>query len=42
MPIIETEKWKASPDNPNRRAYASQRTAQEVFKDLEAHLKSIG
>ena len=42
MPIIETEKWTPSPNNPNRRVYAGQRTAQEVFNDLEAHLKSIG
>jgi len=42
MPIIETENWTPSPDNPNRRVYAGQRTAQEVFDDLEAHLKSIG
>lgn len=42
MPKIETENWTPSPDNPNRRVYAGQRTAQEVFDDLEAHLKSIG
>ena len=42
MAIIETEKWTPSPDNPDRYVYAGQRTAQEVFDDLKAHLKSIG
>ena len=42
MPIIETEIWIPSPDKPGRCIYEGQRTAQEVFKDLEAHLNSIG
>ena len=42
MPKIETEIRLPSPDNPGRRVYAGQRTAQAVFDDLEAHLKSIG
>ena len=40
--MIRTDKWKPSPDNPDRKIYDGQRTAQEVFDDLEAHLKSIG
>ena len=42
MPIIETEIWTPSPDNPGRRVYEGQRTAQEVFDDLEVHLSTIG
>jgi len=42
MPIIEPEIWQPSPDNPGRRVYAGQRTAQEVFDDLKAHLNTIG
>jgi hypothetical protein len=42
MPKIETKKWSPSPDNPNKRTYAGQRAAKEVFDDLEAHLSSIG
>ena len=40
--MIQTDKWKPSPDNPNKKVYDGQRTAREVFDDLEAHLKSIG
>jgi hypothetical protein len=40
--MIRTDKWKPSPDNPGKRVYDGQRTAQEVFDDLEAHLTSIG
>jgi len=42
MPIIETAVWTPPSDNQGRRAYAGQRTAQEVFNDLEAHLRSVG
>ena len=42
MPKIETANWTPSPDNPGRRVYAGQRTAREVFDDLEAHLRSTG
>jgi len=42
MPIIDTAKWTPPPDNQGRRTYAGQRTSQEVFDDLEAHLRSIG
>lgn len=42
MARIETDKWKPSPYNPGRRIYDGQRTAQEVFDDLEAHLTAGG
>jgi len=42
MPKIETVNWIPSPGTPGRRVYADQRAAQEVFNDLEAHLRSIG
>ena len=42
MATIKTDKWLPSPDNPDRKIYDGQRTAQAVFNDLEAHLKSIG
>jgi hypothetical protein len=40
--MIQTEKWKKSTDNPGKRIYDGQRTAREIFDDLEAHLTSIG
>ena len=42
MPHIQTENWTPSPDNPGRQIYAGQRTAKEVFDDLQTHLRSIG
>jgi len=42
MPKIETANWTPPPDEHGRRTYAGQRTAREVFDDLEAHLRSIG
>jgi hypothetical protein len=40
--MIKTDKWKPSPNYPDRKIHDGQRTAQEVFDDLEAHLTSIG
>ncbi|MCL2508391.1 MAG: hypothetical protein FWF05_04365 [Oscillospiraceae bacterium] len=40
--MIRTDKQKPSPDNPDKKVYDGQRTAQAVFNDLEAHLTSIG
>jgi len=40
--MIRTDKWKAHPEDPNKRVYDGQRTAKEVFDDLEAHLTSHG
>lgn len=34
MEIIEFEKWKPSAEDPRKREYAGQRTAQEVFEEL--------
>jgi len=42
MPIIETELWKISPDNPRALIFDSQRIAQDIFDELEAHLKADG
>ena len=42
MPIIETEIWKRSPDNPRALIFDSQRVAQDIFNELEAHLKTEG
>ena len=40
--MIRTDKWKPSPDDPDKKVYDGQRTAQAVFNDLETHLTSIG
>jgi len=40
--MIQTEKWKPSPDDPGKKIYDGQRTAREVFDDLETYLTSIG
>ena len=42
MAIIETEIWKISPDNPRALIFDSQRAAQDIFNELEAHLKADG
>ena len=42
MKIIELEKWTPSADDPRRREYAGQRTAQEVFEELKYRLESQG
>lgn len=42
MPIIETEIWKPNPERPGTIIFDSQRIAQDVFTELEAHLKADG
>ena len=42
MPIIETEIWKRSPDNPRALIFDSQRVALDIFNELETHLKTEG
>jgi hypothetical protein len=42
MAIIETEVWKPHPDNSRALIFDSQRVAQDVFNELEAHLKADG
>jgi hypothetical protein len=42
MKIIEFEKWVPSADDPRRREYAGQRTAQEVFEELKHRLEGMG
>ena len=42
MPIIETEIWKKNPDKPGTVIFDSLRPAEEVFKELKAHLKAEG
>ncbi len=42
MARIEMAKWESVPENPRTLRYAGQRTAQEVFAELEYLLKSTG
>jgi hypothetical protein len=42
MPIIEQEIWKPSSDNPGMITFDKQRMAQDIFNELEAHLKADG
>ena len=42
MAIIEMELWKKNPDRPGTLIFDSQRAAQDIFNELEAHLKSDG
>ena len=42
MKVIELEKWTPSADDPRRREYAGQRTAQKVFEELKYRLESQG
>jgi len=42
MEIIEFEKWTPSVEDPRKREYAGQRTAQEVFGELKYRLESQG
>ena len=42
MPIIETELWKKNPDRPGTIIFDQQRVAQDIFNELEAHLKADG
>ena len=42
MKPIEFERWKPSADNPKKREYDGQRTAQEVFEELKHRLEGAG
>ena len=42
MKPIELERWEPAPDNPRRKVYAGQRTAQEVFEELKHRLEGMG
>mgnify|MGYP007059361305 FL=1 len=42
MKQIEFERWEPNAENPRRLTYAGQRTAEDVFHELEARLDSIG
>ena len=42
MKRISTERHKPDPENPNRLIYDGQRTAQEVFAELQYRLESTG
>ena len=42
MKQIEFERWIQDAENPRKLKYAGQRTAEEVFHELEARLDSVG
>ena len=42
MKPIELERCEPAPDNPRRKVYAGQRTAQEVFEELKHRLEGMG
>ena len=42
MKQIEFERWEPDAENPCKLKYAGQRTAEDVFHELEAHLDSVG
>ena len=42
MKQIEFERWEPDAENPRKLKYAGQRTAEDVFHELEAHLDSVG
>ena len=42
MKQIEFERWEPDAENPRKLNYAGQRTAEEVFHELEARLDSVG
>ena len=42
MKQIEFERWEPDAENPCKLKYAGQRTAEEVFHELEARLDSVG
>ena len=42
MKQIEFERWEPDAENPHRLKYAGQRTAEDVFHELEARLDSVG
>ena len=42
MKQIEFERWEPDAENPHKLNYAGQRTAEDVFHELEARLNSVG
>ena len=42
MKQIEFERWEPDAENPRKLNYAGQRTAEEVFHELETRLDSVG
>ena len=42
MKRIEFERWEPDAENPRKLKYAGQRTAEEVFHELETRLDSVG
>ena len=42
MKQIEFERWEPDAESPRRLTYAGQRTAEDVFHELEAQLDSVG
>ena len=42
MKQIEFERWEPDAENPRRLNYAGQRTAEDVFHELETRLDSVG
>ena len=42
MNQIEFERWEPDAENPRRLKYAGQRTAEDVFHELETQLDSVG
>ena len=42
MKQIEFERWEPDAENPRKLKYAGQRTAEDVFHELEARLNSVG
>lgn len=42
METIKLSRWEPSPDDPRRKVYAGQRTAQEVFEELKYRLEGMG
>lgn len=42
MKPIELERWEPAPDDPRRKVYAGQRTAQKVFEELRYRLEGMG
>ena len=42
MKQIEFERWEPDAENPRRPTYAGQRTAEDVFHELETQLDSVG
>lgn len=41
MPLIKTERWAPSPEDPNKQEYVGQLPAVEVFQALKQHLTNI-